>query len=237
MGLADRDYMRERERQRRASEHAERLDPPEPSATSTLWYILFFLSIAFIGFKAASWWESTHPKHPMRPAPQVGLAPAAPVMPTATPLPESRQRNQNLTGNWDPNRLIAPSASALASTPATTTIVIKCVINGVTTYADSEADCLARAKATVVTIDARQNLSDGLPNAPQIIQRPSPAPQVVATPAAVDPNVQRQALCQAYEQEIKWTDERARQPLSGQEQDWLAAKRKKARDEQFRLRC
>jgi hypothetical protein len=60
---------------------------------------------------------------------------------------------------------------------------------------------------------------------------------VVATPAAVDPNVQRQALCQAYEQEIKWTDERARQPLSGQEQDWLAAKRKKARDEQFRLRC
>jgi hypothetical protein len=39
------------------------------------------------------------------------------------------------------------------------------------------------------------------------------------------------------EEEITRIDQRARQPLPAQEQDWLAAKRKKARDEQFRLRC
>jgi hypothetical protein len=90
---------------------------------------------------------------------------------------------------------------------------------------------------TVLTIHRRQNVSDGLPNAPQFIQRPSPIAQVDAAPTRQDSNVQRQTLCQSYEQEIKGIDERARQPLSGQEQDWLAAKRKKARDEQFRLHC
>jgi hypothetical protein len=237
MGIADRDYMRERHREARA--HPGRPGPPEPSATSTLWYILFFLSIAFLGYKAASWWDSTHPKGPKRPAPHLAIAPAAPVAARGSPVPEPRQRipgvNPNLTGSWDANRPMAPNAPA--PTPAATTIVIKCVINGVTTYADSESDCLARAKATVVTIHARQNLSDGLPSAPQIIQRPSPMAQLDAAPTGPDPNIQRQALCQSYEQEIKWMDERARQPLSGQEQDWLAAKRKKARDEQFRLHC
>jgi hypothetical protein len=111
------------------------------------------------------------------------------------------------------------------------------VINGVTTYAETESDCVARSKPTVVRIDPRQNLSDGLPNAPYIIQRPSPAPQEVAVPATVDPNVQRKLVCQAYEEEIKRIDAHARQPLSGAEQDWWAAKRKKARDEQFRLHC
>jgi hypothetical protein len=234
MGLSDRDYMRER---RKPSEHEWLSRLQEPSATSTLYYILFFLSIAFLGFKAASWWESTHPKRRIQPAPTISIAPAAPAAPAALAAPKPQRHasavHPNVAGNWDANRRVGPSAP----TPAVTTIVIKCVINGMTTYAESESDCLARAKATVITIDTRQNLSKGLPNAPQIIQRPSPAPQMNAPPAAVDPNMQRQALCQSYEQEIKWIDARARQPLSGQEQDWLAAKRKKARDEQFRLHC
>lgn len=231
MGIADRDYRRERHR--KASEHAGRSGPPEPSATSALWNILFFVTIAFLGYKAAAWWDSTHAKG-ARVAPTVSVGPAAPAVPAA-PAPQRHVPtvNPSRTGNLDPNPAIAPRAP----TAAATTVVIKCVINGVTTYAESESDCIARAKTTVVTINPNQNLSQGLPNAPQIIRRPSPVAQVAAAPAAVDPNVQRQALCQAYEQEIKWIDERARQPLSGQEQDWLAANRKKARDEQFRLHC
>jgi hypothetical protein len=233
----DRDYMRERHR--KTNKHAGRSGPPEPSATSTLWNILFFVAIAFLGYKAAGWWDSTHAKGANRVAPMVSVRPAAATVPAAPAVPAPQRRapavDANLTGNWNPNRPVAPSAPA--PTTAATTIVIKCVINGVTTYAESESDCVARAKATVVIIDPQQNLSDGLPNAAQIIQRPSPSVQVNAAPAAVDPNVQRKAFCQAYEEEIKQIDAHARQPLSGAEQDWWAAKRKKARDEQFRLRC
>lgn len=237
MGIADRDYMRERHR--KTSEHAGRAAPPEPSATLTLWNILFFVAITFLGYKAAAWWDSTHTKSANRVAPTVSVRPAAATVPAAlaVPAPQSHAPagDPSLTGNWNPNRPMVPSSPT--PTTAASTIVIKCVINGVTTYAESESDCLARAKATVVTIDPQQNLSDGLANAPQIIQRPPPAPQTDATPAAIDPNEQRKTLCHAYEEEIKRIDERARQPLSGQEQDWLALKRKKARDEQFRLHC
>jgi hypothetical protein len=237
MGIADRDYMRERHR--KTSEHALRSGPPEPSATSTLWSILFFVALAFLGYKAAIRWDSTHAKAPNRVAPIASVRPPASAVPAAIALPAPQRHAPavypNLTGNWDPNRPMQPSTPA--PQPAATTIVIKCVINGTTTYVESESDCLARAKATVVTIDPRQNLSDGLPNASQIIQRPSPGVQVNAAPAAVDLNVQRKAFCRAYEEEIKQIDAHARQPLSGAEQDWWAAKRKKARDEQFRLHC
>lgn len=233
MVLADRDYMRERHRN--TSEHARRWGEREPSASRTLWNILFFLAVIFLGYKLAAWRDSHRAARPMLAAPALS-APAAPAMSKApaAPAPQagSPAVHQYLTGNSDPNRAIAPGALE----PAATTIVIKCVINGMTTYAESESACHARAKATVVTIDRRQNLSDGLPSAPEIIRRSQMA-QVDAAPTGPDSNMQRQALCQAYEQEIKWIDERARQPLSGQEQDWLAAKRKKARDGQFRLHC
>ena len=54
MGIADRDYRREKPHL--ASKHAGRSGPPEPSATSALWNILFFVAIAFLGYKAATWW-------------------------------------------------------------------------------------------------------------------------------------------------------------------------------------
>ena len=237
MGISDRDYMRERRYGER--QHSGRMGPPEPSATLTLWSILFFVALAFLGYKAATWWDSTHAKGANRVAPTGSIEPAAATAPPALAMPAPQRHapavRSSLTSNLDPSRSM--TSSAPAPTPAAPTIVIKCVINGVTTYAASESDCHARAKATVVTIDTRQNLSDGLSNAQQIIQRPSPGVQADVASRAVDPNMQRKTLCQAYAEEIKRIDERARQPLSAPEQDWLASKRRKARDEQFRLHC
>jgi hypothetical protein len=39
------------------------------------------------------------------------------------------------------------------------------------------------------------------------------------------------------EARIKAIDDQARMPQSAQTQDWLAARRKEHRDEQFRLKC
>ena len=117
--------------------------------------------------------------------------------------------------------------------------VVKCVAKGVTTYATSVADCPARAEVTSVAIDPELNITEGIRDAPSILRAQSAVTQAPAIPSgtATDPNWDRKAVCAAYEEEIKAIDERARQPLSAWEQDYLAAKRKKARDQQFRLGC
>ena len=46
-----------------------------------------------------------------------------------------------------------------------------------------------------------------------------------------------QAECKALDARIAQYDSMARQPQSGQTQDWIAAQRKKARDRQFGIRC
>lgn len=43
--------------------------------------------------------------------------------------------------------------------------------------------------------------------------------------------------CKALDARIKELDSLARQPQSGQMQDWIATERKAARDRQFRIRC
>lgn len=217
MGLADRDYMQERQRVGRA------FPPPESSATSTLLVVLALLAITYGGYKALTWWTISH-----QPSPVITVAP--------TPRTHQRPPNPNQT-NHGASQSAMPTGAMPARPQAPGTFVIKCVVNGVTTYAASEADCAAGARSTTVNIDRNQNLADGLRGAEQIIRHPSPSAQIDSSSAGIDPNVQRRAACQAYEEEIKRIDERARQPLSGQEQDWLAAKRKNARDAQFRLHC
>lgn len=53
--------------------------------------------------------------------------------------------------------------------------------------------------------------------------------------APAPPNAQ--AECKSLDAQIAGHDAMARQPQSGQMQDWIAAHRKKARDRQFALRC
>lgn len=49
--------------------------------------------------------------------------------------------------------------------------------------------------------------------------------------------LERQTECKALDAKIKNYDSMARQPQSGQMQDWISAQRKAARDRQFQLRC
>lgn len=47
----------------------------------------------------------------------------------------------------------------------------------------------------------------------------------------------RQAECKALDAQVQQYDAMARQPQSGQMQDWISAQRKKARDRQFQIKC
>lgn len=227
MGLADRDYMRERR-------HGDRpFTPPEPSFRTTIGHVLVWVVIAFLTYKAVAWWQS-------RPSPRQ-LAPsiAAPVPAQQPPAPAPVRTHPGLTGNWDPNRPV-PTYAPHPSPPAPAEVVTKCTVNGVTTY--SNGPCPEGVNATRVTIHPTQNLADGLPasqrQAPVAPQAPQFQPDVQASAGGPPTEIQnRRVVCAELDAAIATIDARARQPLPGFEQDRLAAQRKSYRDEQFRIRC
>lgn len=217
MGLAGRDDMRSDRRDGHFSK------PSEPTGTSTLKIVLIWLVIAFACYKAVTWWQ-------MRQTPKPVANKVAPQQTNPAPRTDSR-----LTGNWDPT--FVPAAPTKRLEPQEQTAhVTKCTVNGATTYSDGP--CPVNAKVATVKIDRSQNISDGARSA----QPPSqPPPQVTqteqASAQAETPHLLKKQRCNYLDEQIKWIDARARQPLSAGEQDWLAARRKEYRDEQFRIRC
>jgi hypothetical protein len=226
MGLQDRDYMRGRHR----GDNVRQFRPPEPTVRSTLWMILFWVFFTFLCYKAWNWWHLQ----------QIAPPPAVTPM-SVSPRPASPpKQHPNLTGNWDPARTMPTQLPPSPAQGVAVQTFTKCVVNGVTSYTDGE--CAPNAKRSHVTINPAENLADGLRVAAPVRAHPSePPPQIVQHGPDVGalPNVhlEKKLLCEKYDEEIKHIDARARQPLPGSEQDRLAALRKKARDEQFRLRC
>ena len=226
MGLADRDYMRERDRAYRPP------GPPELTLFSALKYILVFVAITYWCVKGFYWWTDS------RRLPQLAVPPPTAV---TQPTPEDQaKRYPQLKGNWDPTR-VAPTYQSVLQVPNTTT-VSKCVRNGRVTFSDGP--CEPGASASRVAVNGEQNIVDGMRMPAPSHAPTAPMRQVAAiesspqleTPAAPDPAF-LQAQCASHEQAIQAIDARARQPLSAGEQDWLSARRKEHRDAQFRLRC
>lgn len=230
MGLADRDYMRERRRPGDRSVFA----PPEPTFRSTLQYIWWFVCVAYISVKVLHWWAEKHqPPQAQVPAPVALEKPATQQM---------AKRYPQLTGNWDPNRSI-PVQTPPAAPPLNARTITKCVTNGRVTFSDSA--CEAGASTSQIATSGNRNVVDSTPVIVARTPPPEPVRQVVAndvSPSAAsstgpDPAAARIAECAFHDQAIQSIDARARQPLSAYEQDWLSGKRKEHRDAQFRLRC
>lgn len=117
--------------------------------------------------------------------------------------------------------------------------VMKCTAQGRISYSDSP--CPPGASATPVRIQAGLNIADAVPmpqpKAPPVVVAAAQPPQMQLAVAAPPDRTAVKYLCQALEDEVKYIDALARQPQSAGTQDELAARRKKARDEQFRIRC
>lgn len=226
MGTQDRDYMRE------AKQREQPFTPPEPTSRSTLYQILCWLAIIYLCFQAFQWWESKRPDPPPQP---IVLPQIAPTVIRHVERASPAERFQPGTTPRDTN------AFAVARPRANETIVNRCVFNGRTTFSDT--DCAPGASSHQYTVNGSRNMADGLPNAVNVLRTPSSAvvvsqSEIPSGPPepALDP-VARKSTCAWLDEAIRSIDSQARQPISAAEQDFLAAKRKKHRDEQFRLRC
>ena len=246
MGLADRDYMRERHRE---EDRRNPFSPPAASGLrSTIWAVACWASIAYLLFKGFAWWEQQR-KPAGSPPPTVRMAPAAVGPQIKGPdhlsaktqeqgMPTQRTTAEGPAGGASREITLPPQTGA--------NVVSKCVVNGVVTYSDRE--CSGRASRQV-PIDPNANLADGMPGASahfagvqpragQIVYRTSGAVDADLPPGtSTSDSVENQTRCAALEQEVRALDAAARHALPAFEQDRLAARRKLARDAQFRLHC
>jgi hypothetical protein len=116
--------------------------------------------------------------------------------------------------------------------------ISKCIISGKTVY--SNEGCPKGIQAKSVTLHdsggivspPKENLVD-LTAKRQAAEREHSV-RTMQVQAQVKSN---KAECEWLNQHINWLDSIARQPQSGQMQDWIRQERKAARDRQFDIRC
>lgn len=194
--------------------------PPERPIIGWLGKLVIFACLIYLGFKLAYWLD-----HRAKPVPAHAVVIAMPAANT-TAQPTTAA----------PTLARTPPYPPMPDIPADPDRVIKCVINGKTSYGDST--CAAGAVTSKVVITANQNLMASATVRP-VAQATTPDP-ASTTIAQSNPGPDYAALkaeCIWLDARIKYLDDLARQPQSGKMQDWIRDERKKARDRQFRIRC
>ncbi len=214
MGLMDRDYMRESERKRTFAQS------PTSPFFGWLFKIALFTVILYFGFKFAHRLDVQR-KPPAKPVVEVMVpASTAPIVPA--PLPKPAQQT-----------IIYPPVQSI---PEQTNVVTKCIVQGKVTYSD--VGCPAGAITKNIATNNNQNLMVAV-TAP--VSAPvTGAGQALPISARINPGsdyAATKAECTALDRQIESLDSMARQPQSGQMQDWIRGERAKARDKQFKLRC
>lgn len=214
MGLIDRDYTHDKDRERPFS--------PPPDRFGTLSKVLVFVAVLFLLYKAGDW------KLTQWTAKRMGTPPAA-TGPVGSPL-----------------QSVAPAVPQMSASPSTypsasettgnTRTVTKCIVNGKTSYGDES--CTVGGKATQIVTRDNHNLMAAV-RVPTVIHTEEPAqlPHTFAQSEQGANQVAMKAECNALDDRVKYLDAMARQPQSGQMQDWIREERKKMRDRQARIPC
>jgi hypothetical protein len=117
--------------------------------------------------------------------------------------------------------------------------VVKCTMNGKIIYSDDK--CPAGAKTQPVQLyDTAGIVSPPKEALSELTARrqASETTQIrsIQQPVAATARP-KQAECDSLSKHIDWLDSMARQPQSGQMQDWIKHERRKARDRQFAMHC
>jgi hypothetical protein len=216
-----------RDRQRDAERRSfKTLRSTEASAVNTLWIVLTWAAIFFLLFKAFTWWEARRV-----------VPTGSSVVERTQDLPSAQSRKPS---DSVPTSATAQQSPAYAYQPAQTApqghAVTKCVGGSGTSYSDGP--CPTGAAATTVITSSDQNVSEGLGKGPYRSHQQAPQEAIVPPARAVTTatNVVKTA-CDALTTELRELDARARQPLSGQTQDWIRDKQRKLRARKFELRC
>jgi hypothetical protein len=186
--------------------------PPEQSRLRWIGFLLVLLALIYAGHRV---WKSQN--DPVSPA---KTGPAAPATSQPSLPPQTQQQP------------VAPTTPAPG-----TRIVTKCVINGKTIYSDNA--CPQGAAGAQVVTTADHNLMTGLtPAQMAAADRIKPAAPSLSAIAQTGNSPSSSAEeCKALDEHIKSLDAMARQPQSGQMQDWIRDRRKQDRDRQYQLSC
>ena len=195
---------------------ADRPFGPAPERPLTHWIatVLVLLALVYAGYRV---WESSSDR--------------------ASP-PNTRQDTSATSQALPPPQTSAQPQSAAPAPPAPgTRIVSKCLVNGKTLYSDNA--CPQGTAGTQVVTKADHNLMAGLtPAQMTAADRVRPAAPSISAFAPTEGSPSSNASeCKALDEHIKYLDATARQPQSGQMQDWIKDQRKKVRDRQFALHC
>ena len=232
MGIHDRDYMR-----------TDRSSPFGRPRSSPLWTVLGALcGILAIAYFAMQGHErrtgEPDARHPTLTAPVVA--------------PRAEARPDPFKG--DPTWHAGPRPAIedpTGPTQGSTRVVYKCVVNGRVTYSGPN-DCrggtassleIAAGPDSVAVAAARiaAQREVASPAEPEAAQRRQRAADDAAAPVAAMQERQqadaRRTECALLDQQIRDLDSQARQPSSGQVQDWIRSQRADARTRQFRLHC
>jgi hypothetical protein len=143
----------------------------------------------------------------------------------------------------DPRPQVVRPAPEVYPPPTTVTRqVTKCVVNGTIAYS-AASDC-ATGGRTIAVDPTRSEIDGGfseyqlemLRSADARIRRQEVEAQL-ALPAPAAAMSTRNAECAALDAHIRALDDRARQAISGHEQDAIRVERARARSRQFDLHC
>lgn len=216
MGLMDRDYMKDRQRERPFS------PPPERSGISTFGIAFIFIAALFGLYKAADW------KLNQRANALATKKATAAAIETKGSTVKPQTTDQPLPP--------LPSYQTVPDAQPGSRTVTKCVVNGKTSYSDG--NCATGAIASQVVTKANHNLMDAV-RMPVVTHAAEPAPpsSVVAQGNQSSSYAAMKAECAGLDEHIKYLDALARQPQGAQTQDWIRDERKKARDRQNRIPC
>jgi hypothetical protein len=238
VGLSDRDYMRDRARENYRRELAFR---PPSKGMGLPWMILFWIVLAWVLFKV---YTAFGPN-----VRQTGHQNARSVPQHVEPLaPVSRAVEARPTRTEDaaraPSRALSPAPTspppqAASETPhATNTIYLCRAYNGGTFWAQAHCNqhnaLIERIAYVPPTLPFDQQVA--IASQQQRTGAALASTNTVTHQTNQTPSGQQQE-CKALDAHIANLDAMARQPQSAQVQDWIAGKRKDARDRQFRLRC
>jgi hypothetical protein len=215
MGLIDRDDMIEKSRQRAF------IPPPERQGVGILKIALLLVLVSYALFHLTQWaldQRAPAPRHwALKPQPASELKGAAPQAPASPALAAQQKAQEPRNG---------------------TRTIMKCVVKGKISYNDY--GCPTGAVAAPVIPKPNQNLVAAArlvrqSPAIQAPEKPGSSSSVVAQAGSVP--AARAAECRSIDAQVANLDAMARQPQSGQMQDWIRAERKRLRDLQFQSPC
>jgi hypothetical protein len=250
MGIQDRDYMRDRQRKAVYNPKEWRSSPftPPSQHPSMLVMLLTWVAIAFLLYGGFTWLEARHHarEHPTMQrvvvtgnrASDLQADRAAPQR--VTPSEEVISRARVRAERASPQVQYRALAEERQETPAPQTggtIYLCRAYNGGNFWSQAHCGQHQALIERIVSVPAGLPFQQQVELAEQQNRRTVSTVSTTSVRASGEPAASHLRECKALDARVEQLDNGARQPQSGQMQDWLRGQRQSARDRQFALHC